>query len=90
MDQQRIDSLGDELYAALREQRMLPPLTDREPGITITDAYHISQRMVSLRVERDGERIVTTPWDVTSSEPGPGNRRSNRPEPSQSYDCPAT
>lgn len=66
MEQQRIDSLGDELYTALRQQRMLAPLTEREPDISIADAYHISQRMVSLRVQRDGERIVGKKIGVTS------------------------
>jgi len=66
MDQERIDRLGDELYAALRSQTTLAPLTEREPGITIEDAYHISQRLVSRRVERDGERVVGKKIGVTS------------------------
>jgi 2-oxopent-4-enoate/cis-2-oxohex-4-enoate hydratase len=66
MDQERINRLGDELYAALHNQSTLAPLTEREPGITIEDAYHISLRMVNLRVERDGERIVGKKIGVTS------------------------
>ena len=58
MDQDKISALGDELYAALRSQSTLAPLTDREAGITIEDAYHISQRFVNRRIELDGERIV--------------------------------
>ena len=57
MDAQRIRQLGDELYEALRAQRTLPPLTEREADITIEDAYHISLRMVNRRVE-SGEKIV--------------------------------
>ena len=66
MDQERINTLGDELYTALRGQFTLAPLTEREPGITIEDAYHISLRMVNRRIERDGERIVGKKIGVTS------------------------
>tara|TARA_R110000823_G_scaffold130015_14_gene258007 strand:+ start:29227 stop:30015 length:789 start_codon:yes stop_codon:yes gene_type:complete len=66
MEQQRIDTLGDELYTALRAQRTLAPLTEREPDISIDDAYHISQRMLQLRLQRDGERIVGKKIGVTS------------------------
>lgn len=66
MEQQRIDSLGDELYAALRGRRTLAPLTEREPDISIDDAYHVSQRMLSLRVQHDGERVVGKKIGVTS------------------------
>ena len=58
MNKEKINQLGDELYDALRTQETLQPLTEREPEITIDDAYHISLRMVSNRVERDGEKIV--------------------------------
>jgi 2-oxopent-4-enoate/cis-2-oxohex-4-enoate hydratase len=66
MDKQKIARLGDELYQALRQQATLAPFTERERGITIEDAYHISQRMVSQRVERDGEVIVGKKIGVTS------------------------
>jgi 2-oxopent-4-enoate/cis-2-oxohex-4-enoate hydratase len=66
MEQDRINQLGDELYTALRRQATLAPLTEREPGITIEDAYHISRRFVHLRLERDGERIVGKKIGVTS------------------------
>ena len=51
MDEQKIQALGDELYEALCNQTTVPPLTEREPAITIEDAYHISQHMaiVALR-----------------------------------------
>jgi 2-oxopent-4-enoate/cis-2-oxohex-4-enoate hydratase len=66
MDKAKIQALGDELYVALRECRTLAPLTDRESGIQIEDSYHISQRMVSRRVEDDGEVIVGKKIGVTS------------------------
>lgn len=66
LEQQKIEALGDELYEALRSCRSLPPLTDRESGIQIEDAYHISQRMLSRRVELDGEKITGKKIGVTS------------------------
>lgn len=66
MDKSRREALGDELYGALRDFRTLAPLTEREPGITIEDAYHISLRMLSQRLENDGERVVGKKIGVTS------------------------
>lgn len=66
MDNETINRLGDELYEALRTCSTLAPLTDREPNITIEDAYHISQRMVARRLELDGERVIGKKIGVTS------------------------
>jgi 2-oxopent-4-enoate/cis-2-oxohex-4-enoate hydratase len=66
MQQDRINELGDELYAALRSQATLAPLTDRESDITIEDAYHISLRMVQQRLDLDEECIVGKKIGVTS------------------------
>ena len=63
---QKIEELGDELYAALRARRTLSPLTERWPEITIQDAYHVSLRMVNRRVEDDGEKIIGKKIGVTS------------------------
>lgn len=63
--QERIEALGDELYDALRARRTLVPLTERWPEITIEDAYHVSLRMVSRRIEA-GERIIGKKIGVTS------------------------
>ncbi|MGB8221699.1 MAG: fumarylacetoacetate hydrolase family protein [Polyangiales bacterium] len=63
---QRIEELGDELYTALRARRTLSPLTDRWPGITIRDAYHVSLHMVNRRIEDDGEKIIGKKIGVTS------------------------
>ena len=65
MDTQQIDSIGDELYQALTEQRTVAPLTDRFSDITIDDAYHISQRMLARRLEA-GETVVGKKIGVTS------------------------
>ncbi|MCG7870264.1 MAG: 2-oxopent-4-enoate hydratase [gamma proteobacterium symbiont of Stewartia floridana] len=65
MNEQRINELGDELYQALSQRQMIDPLTDREPEITIEDAYHVSLRMVNRRVE-NGESIIGKKIGVTS------------------------
>ncbi|MCG8069793.1 MAG: 2-oxopent-4-enoate hydratase [Candidatus Thiodiazotropha taylori] len=65
MNEQRINELGDELYQALSQRQMIDPLTEREPEITIEDAYHISLRMVNRRVE-NGESIIGKKIGVTS------------------------
>ena len=65
MEASRIETLGDELYHALTHRQMIDPLTEREPEITIEDAYHISLRMVNRRVEA-GERIIGKKIGVTS------------------------
>ncbi len=65
MEEQRINELGDELFDALTNRKMIEPLTEREPEITIEDAYHISLRMVNRRVEA-GERIIGKKIGVTS------------------------
>ncbi len=65
MNEQRIQELGDDLYAALRGKQMIDPLTEREPEMTIEDAYHVSLRMVQRRVD-DGERIIGKKIGVTS------------------------
>ena len=65
MEASRIETLGDELYHALTHRQMIDPLTEREPDITIEDAYHISLRMVNRRVEA-GERIIGKKIGVTS------------------------
>ncbi len=65
MDAPQIAALGDELFDALRQQRMLSPLTDRFDAITVEDAYHISQRMLERRLA-DGETVVGKKIGVTS------------------------
>ena len=66
MDQPLIESLGDELYTALRGCSVVEPLTNRHAGITIDDAYRIQQRMLARRLEA-GERVVGKKIGVTSA-----------------------
>ena len=66
MDAGKIQQLGDELYDALRENKTLSPLTEREPGISIEDAYHISLHLLTRRLA-DGEKLVGKKIGVTST-----------------------
>lgn len=65
MDKHKIQNYGDELYQALLSRTPVDPLTDREPGITVEDAYQIQLRMVQRRLDA-GETIVGKKIGVTS------------------------
>jgi 2-oxopent-4-enoate/cis-2-oxohex-4-enoate hydratase len=65
MDKAKIQHYGDELYQAFRDRKAVDPLTDREPSITIEDAYQIQLRMVQRRLDA-GETIVGKKIGVTS------------------------
>ncbi len=56
---------GDELFTALRDRSVLAPLTERDPDITIEDAYHVSRRLLDRRMA-DGEWVVGKKIGVTS------------------------
>ena len=66
MDISTIQTYGDELYQALQSRQAVVPLTDREPHITIGDAYAIQQRMMARRLQA-GERVVGKKIGVTSA-----------------------
>jgi 2-oxopent-4-enoate/cis-2-oxohex-4-enoate hydratase len=59
-----IQTFGDELYAALRERRTVPPLTSRAE-LTIEDAYRISLRLRDRRIA-DGDEVIGKKIGVTS------------------------
>lgn len=59
------DSAAKALYAALRTQRSIPPLTDTHPEMTIDDAYAVSQNLLEMRL-RDGETVIGKKIGVTS------------------------
>lgn len=65
MDTHKIEQYGDELYEAWLARRTVPPLSEREPEITLDDAYRIQLRMVGRRVQA-GESIVGKKIGVTS------------------------
>jgi 2-oxopent-4-enoate/cis-2-oxohex-4-enoate hydratase len=66
MDAQLIEALGDELYQAMVARTVVEPLTSRHPDITIEDAYHVQERMLSRRLQA-GERVVGKKIGVTSA-----------------------
>jgi 2-oxopent-4-enoate/cis-2-oxohex-4-enoate hydratase len=66
MNAERIEHYGDELYRALRERFMVAPLTDREPAITIDDAYRVQLAIVRRKLEREGVRHIGKKIGVTS------------------------
>jgi len=65
MDKTRIEHYGGELYNALITRTPVAPLTDREPGITLDDAYRIQLRMIQRRLDA-GETIIGKKIGVTS------------------------
>ncbi len=65
MNPELITRLGDELYDALVNCRVVDPLTTRHPEITTSDAYLIQQRLNARRVEA-GETIIGKKIGVTS------------------------
>src|ERR1700676_3054271 len=54
-----------ELYAALRTRRVIAPITERNPTVTIDDAYQISLRFLERRLQ-DGEQVIGKKIGVTS------------------------
>jgi 2-oxopent-4-enoate/cis-2-oxohex-4-enoate hydratase len=65
MTNEIIRRYGNELYAALSERRAVEPLTDREPEITIEDAYRISMQVLEQR-KRAGESVIGKKIGATS------------------------
>lgn len=61
-----IECYGDELFDALTAVTAIAPLTDREPDITIDDAYAIQERMIARRIAANRERVVGKKIGVTS------------------------
>jgi 2-oxopent-4-enoate/cis-2-oxohex-4-enoate hydratase len=58
-------ALSEELFAALRECRTVPPLRTRGLGLDIDDAYRISLGLLERRLA-SGERVVGKKIGVTS------------------------
>ena len=65
MDSNIIQTLGDNLYQALRSNSVIDPITNQYPDMTIEDAYAVQKRMIDRRVQ-DGEVIVGKKIGVTS------------------------
>ena len=65
LNQTLIRRFGDELYEALVAGQTIPNLRDREPGMTIVDAYQIQAQMIARRLAA-GETVVGKKIGVTS------------------------
>lgn len=65
LDKKTISALGDELFDAWRASHQIAPLTDREPRITIEEAYRVQLHTIKRRVD-DGERIVGKKIGITA------------------------
>jgi len=65
MNSSTIEHYGDELYAALLGRQPVAPLIEREPGITLDDAYRIQLRMIQRRIDA-GETVVGKKIGITS------------------------
>ena len=65
MNEEKIKKYGDELYQAFVDCRPVRPLLEREPDISIEDAYKIQEHFVARRVQA-GERIVGKKIGATS------------------------
>lgn len=61
----KADYYGAELYVALRERHVVPPLSARDSTLSIDDAYAISLNILARRLE-DGERVIGKKIGVTS------------------------
>lgn len=60
-----ITRFADELFDSLMSRVPIEPLTDREPGITLEDAYQIQERVIQRRLKL-GDRIVGKKIGLTS------------------------
>ena len=65
MNEEKIKQYGDELYQAFVACRAVRPLLEREPDISIEDAYKIQKHFVARRVQA-GESIVGKKIGATS------------------------
>ena len=65
MNVKQIQHYGNELYQSLQSRQAVAPLTDREPDITLADAYQIQLHFIQCRLDA-GERVVGKKIGVTS------------------------
>jgi 2-oxopent-4-enoate/cis-2-oxohex-4-enoate hydratase len=61
-----IQQMADDLYTALRHQQMIAPLSEREPNMTVEDAYAVSSALLQKRISLDGEKVIGKKIGVTS------------------------
>ncbi len=61
-----IERFSDELFSALCSGEVIDPLTEREPDLSIDDAYAISRRLLARR-QSQGEQSIGKKIGVTSA-----------------------
>lgn len=66
LSSEKITAYADELYYALRQCQAIDPISEREPEMTIEDAYAVSSVLLQKRIELDGEKIIGKKIGVTS------------------------
>jgi 2-oxopent-4-enoate/cis-2-oxohex-4-enoate hydratase len=60
-----IEQFGDELFASLQSRSPVEPLTEREPDLTLEQAYQIQQHLIRRRLAL-GDRIIGKKIGLTS------------------------
>ncbi|MCP4596382.1 2-oxopent-4-enoate hydratase [Neptuniibacter sp.] len=65
MNKEQRQGCAHQLFAALREQKAISPLTDSYPDMSIEDAYHISTALLDMRIA-DGEKVIGKKIGITS------------------------
>ena len=65
LEKKTIAAFGDELFDAWRSARQIAPLTDREPDITIEEAYQVQLHTIERRIGK-GERVVGKKIGITA------------------------
>lgn len=66
MNETKIQGYAHELYTALRTQEMIDPLSEREPEMTLEDAYGVSSKLLDKRITLDGEKVIGKKIGATS------------------------
>ena len=65
LETKKISEFGDELFDAWHSAQQIAPLTDREPNITIDEAYRVQMHTIGRRIA-EGERVVGRKIGITS------------------------
>jgi 2-oxopent-4-enoate/cis-2-oxohex-4-enoate hydratase len=66
MRQALLNQYADELYRSLVDRRPIAPLTERDPDLTLEEAYQIQLRLIARRLDADGETVIGKKIGVTS------------------------
>ncbi|ACO77108.1 4-oxo-4-pentenoate hydratase, XylJ [Azotobacter vinelandii CA] len=66
MRQALLNQYADELYRSLADRRPIAPLTERDPDLSLEEAYQIQMRVLARRLDADGEKVIGKKIGVTS------------------------